>query len=85
MFVDLVMFVFCFSCLFWGFGCFCFLVFPGFYMHVEVEVEVSKCRSVEVEVVRFAKIEWLQGSLLYLSREESLGNHFFEEFHKKQR
>ena len=42
----------------------------------------SRSRDVEVEVEVvgpvFAKVEWLQGSLLYFSREESLGNHFLE-------
>ena len=71
-------------------GCFLFVVFVsrgfcfirGFYMHASRSRSRSRSRSGVAPV--FAKIEWLQGSLLYLSREESLGNHFFEESPKKQ-
>ena len=59
-------FLFVFFCVFVVFTC------------MLVETSKSKRRSRSGWDPVFARIEWLQGSLLYSSREESLGNHFFE-------
>ena len=55
-----------------GFVFFC--CFGSLRVAVVVEVEVE----VVVVGLRFLRESSFQGSLLYLSREESLGNHFFE-------
>ena len=78
LYIQLHLHIYTYLCCFVSF---CFLATIWDYLKIHVVFSRSRSRDVEVEVgvvgVRFLRESSFPGSLLYLSREESLGNHFF--------